>query len=63
MPSDVATEPAVVTFTTKAPANTAGQARYPSIRNAASAIPVGGQTADALAWIEARESPALPART
>jgi hypothetical protein len=48
-PSDVATDPAVVTLTRKAPTATAGHTRGPKRRNAASAIPVGGHTAVALA--------------
>ncbi len=63
MPSEVATEPAVVTFTTKAPTATAGQARRPSSSSAARAIPVGGHTAVALACTEAKSRPSLPART
>ena len=34
----------------------------PSVGQAATAIPVGGQTAVALGWKNAKESPALPAR-
>jgi hypothetical protein len=63
MPSEVATEPAVVTFTTKAPTATAGHARRPSRSSAASAIPVGGHTAVALACTEAKSRPSLPATT
>ena len=47
MPRDVTTDACVVTFTKKAPRNTPGQSRYPQTSNAASATPVGGQTADA----------------
>ena len=63
MPSEVATEPAVVTLTRKAPAATAGHMRTPRMSSAARAMPVGGQTAVALAWTEAKSSPSLPART
>ena len=49
MPSDVTTEPAVVTLTKKAPTRIAGQTREPKRSAAAIAIPVGGQTALALA--------------
>src|SRR5215470_6180338 len=42
IPSDVSTVPAVVTLTTNAPANSAGQMREPSIIVAATPIPVGG---------------------
>ena len=62
IPSDVASEPAVVMLTTNAPAKIAGHPRYPSVSSVASAIPVGGQTADALEWTEASERPTLPAR-
>src|SRR3989442_1406324 len=44
-------------FTTNAPAKIAGQTRYPSVRSAASAIPVGGQTGEALAWTNASPFP------
>jgi len=61
-PSEVATEPAVVRLTRKAPARIAGHTRRPSTKNAAMAIPVGGQTAVALTWTNARRRPALPAK-
>src|SRR5262245_66671116 len=60
-PTEVKTEPAVVTFTRKAATNTAGQTRGPSSRNAARAMPVGGHTGEALAWTTARLRPNLPA--
>ena len=63
MPSEVATEPAVVTLTRKAPAATIGHVRVPRTSSTASAMPVGGQTAVALAWTEAKRRPSLPART
>ncbi len=49
MPRDEATDPAVVTFTRKAPRKIAGHNERPYSRSAASAIPVGGHTAVALA--------------
>jgi hypothetical protein len=61
MPIEVATEPAVVTFTRNAPTRMAGHARDPSTRNAANAMPVGGHTGEAFAWTNARLSPNLPA--
>jgi len=63
MPSEVATEPAVVTLTRNAPAATIGHARVPRTSSTARAMPVGGQTAVALVWMEAKSSPTLPART
>jgi len=62
MPSDVATDPAVVRLARKAPSSTAGEARSPRISSAASAIPAGGQTAVALAWTKARLSPSFAVR-
>ena len=61
MPIEVATEPAVVMFTRKAPTRMAGQARDPSSRNAAKAMPLGGHTGEALALTNARLRPNLPA--
>src|SRR5207244_13024364 len=61
MASDVATSPAAVTFTRNAPTKIAGQARQPSTSNAASAIPAGGHTGDALACKDASINPNLPA--
>jgi hypothetical protein len=49
MPIEVATDPAVVTLTRNAPRATAGHTRVPNRRKAASAIPLGGHTAVALA--------------
>src|SRR5207247_1219978 len=54
IPSDVQTDPAVVTFTRNAPRNSAGQTRYPSRSAAARAMPVGGHTGDALVAPAAR---------
>jgi hypothetical protein len=62
MPIEVATDPAVVTLTRKAPTRIAGQTRKPNSSAAASAIPVGGQTALALAWIDASARPSFPAK-
>src|SRR5215510_11855682 len=61
MPSDEATDPAVVTFTRNAPRKIAGHAEYPYSSRAASAMPVGGHTAVALAWMNASDRPILPA--
>src|SRR5438445_10108753 len=57
IPSDVRTVPAVVTFTRKAPTNTAGQTRGPSAIAAAMPMPVGGQIAVAFACTTAYASP------
>src|SRR5947209_6889614 len=61
IPSDVKIFPAVVRLTRNAPTKIAGQTRYPRTSNAASAIPAGGQTGDALLWRNARLSESLPA--
>src|SRR6266508_5211547 len=61
MPSDVATEPAVVTFAKKAPRKIAGQTREPSNTKAASAMPVPGHTELALGYTNASFSPSLAA--
>src|SRR5690348_4889647 len=61
MPSEVSAVPAVSAFTRNAPAKIAGQTRYPSSRNATSAIAVGGHTAVALGFTNARRRPSLPA--
>ena len=61
MPSDVHRFPAVVTFARNAPSRIAGQTRGPSSSIEASAIPVGGHTAVALAWTKASMSPSLAA--
>ena len=61
MPSDEATDPAVVRFTRNAPRKIAGHTVGPYSRAAASAMPVGGHTAVALAWTKASDSPSLPA--
>ena len=63
IPSDVATEPALVRFATNAPAKIAGQAGRPIRRHAAMAMPVGGQTAVALGLTAASDSPAFAAIT
>src|SRR5207249_9969617 len=63
MPSDESASPAVVRFTRNAPSRMPGQTRYPRSRNAAIAIPVGGQIAVALTWTKARVRPSLPATT
>ena len=49
----------VVRFAKNAPSAIAGQTRYPSTSTAASAIPVGGQTAVALAFTNASDNPSL----
>src|SRR6185369_8632851 len=51
--SAVASAPVVVMLTMKAPRKTAGQRSIPHKTSAASAMPAGGQTADALALIKA----------
>jgi hypothetical protein len=61
MANDVARVPGVVRFTRNAPTKIAGHARYPSKSIAASAIPAGGHTGDALAFNDARCKPILPA--
>ena len=61
MPSDVTIEPVVVTFTRNAPTMTPGQTRYPNIKVAARAMPVGAQTAVALGFTKASSKPSLPA--
>jgi len=61
IPRDDAIDPAVVTFTRNAPREIAGHMWLPYRRSAASAIPVGGHTAVALACTKASESPSLPA--
>jgi hypothetical protein len=61
IPSEVATDPAVVTLTRKAPARTAGHTRAPKSSAAAIAIPVGGQTGLALAWTMPKRRPNFPA--
>src|SRR5205807_9489760 len=57
MQSEVAMLPAVVSFTKNAPRKMAGHVRYPSTSSAASAIPAGGQTGDALACKKASFNP------
>ncbi len=61
MPIDVATVPAVVRFARNAPSQMPGHATYPSTRIAASAMPVGGHTGEALALTNARLNPYLAA--
>ncbi len=61
IPSDVAAEPAVVMFATKAPMKTAGHSRGPRRRSAARAMPAGGHTAVALACTKASVRPSLAA--
>src|SRR6185295_5835266 len=50
MPTEVQTDPAVVTLTRKAPARMAGQVRRPKSRKATRLIPVGGHPVVALSW-------------
>jgi len=61
MPIEGAIAPVVVKFTRNAPMKMAGQARDPSSRNDANAIPLGGHTGDTLALTTARVRPNLPA--
>src|SRR5262245_7596983 len=60
--SEVASEPAVVAFAIRAPANTAGQTRRPKSNTMARAKPVGGQTGVALGLNDASWSPNLASR-
>ncbi len=62
MPSEIAIDPVVVTFTRNAPSRMAGQMRGPSRRNEAKAIPLGGHTGETLALTTAKARPNLPAR-
>src|SRR6266849_1757838 len=62
IPRHVATEPAVVMLTAKAPKKMPGQTRYPRSRIAAREIPEGGQTEVTLRFTNASERPNLPAR-
>src|SRR6266550_666595 len=55
--TDVKSDPAVVSFTRSAPRKMPRHARGPKIRMAASAMPVGGQTAVALAFTNASARP------
>jgi hypothetical protein len=48
MLSAVANDPGALMFTRRAPRNIPGQSLYPHSRIAANAIPLGGQTAEAL---------------
>src|SRR2546428_9495614 len=61
MPIEVATEPAVVRFARNAPRKMPGQTWYPILKNAANAIPVGGQTGVAHACTETSFNPYLAA--
>ena len=60
IPRLVPHEPCVVRLTRNAPIKTAGQRRAPQSSKAASAKPVGGHTADVLAFTSARERPNFP---
>src|SRR2546428_12707233 len=60
-PSEVRGVPAVVRLARNAPRSTPGQTRVPMSKRAARAIPVGGQTAVALAFRNARVRPSLAA--
>src|SRR6266513_6374348 len=62
IPNEVKRLPKVVTLTKNAPTNMAGQSRQPNTRSAARAIPVGGQTGDALACRKARFKLSFPAK-
>src|SRR5262249_16041070 len=62
IPSDVETDPAVVTLARNAPTKIAGHIRVPRMRRAASAMPAAGQTGVALAWTNARRGPGVAAR-
>jgi hypothetical protein len=54
MPRAVRGQPLVITFTSQAPTKIAGQTRKPKNSVAASAMPVGGHTGLALAWMDAK---------
>ena len=62
MPIELTIAPAMPMLTRNAPTKIAGQTRTPRSSTAASAIPVGGHTGEALAWTKAKCSPSLPAR-
>src|ERR671919_1910073 len=53
----VATDPCAAKFTNKAPKKIPGQSRYPHKRMAANAMPLGGQTAEALGLMAANDKP------
>src|SRR2546427_9688797 len=61
MPSEVMRVPAVVRLARSAARNTPGQTQVPMSKRAARAIPVGGHTAVALAFRNARVRPSLAA--
>src|ERR1700693_5454052 len=61
MPREVTRVPGGGKLTGKAPARMAGKGRAPKIRKAASAMPVQGQTAVALALTKANFKPSFPA--
>src|SRR5882757_20622 len=60
IPNEVPHEPCVVRLTRKAPTKIPGHSRYPQRRIVASAMPVGGQTAEALPFTMASDNPNLP---
>src|SRR4051812_17854360 len=60
MPSEVHTVPCVLILIRKAPRKTPGQRSRPFKSRTASASPVGGQNAEVLLLIEARDSPKAP---
>jgi hypothetical protein len=60
MANAVASEPCVAKFTNKAPSKIPGQSRYPHNRTAAKAMPLGGQTAEALELMKANDNPKVP---
>ncbi len=62
IPAEVSGLPVVVRLTRNAAIPMPGHTRGPKIRHAASAIPVGGQTAVALGFTCARPNPSRPAR-
>ena len=62
MAAEAAIAPDVLRLTRKAPTVTAGHVRMPNMSRAATAIPVGGHTALALAFTNANERPSRPAR-
>src|SRR5262245_53009023 len=60
---EVASEPAVVAFAIRAPANTPGQTRWPNSSTIARANPVGGQTGVALGLYDDSWSASVASRT
>src|ERR671921_2868399 len=62
IPIAVQIDPCVAKFTRNAPSRMPGQSLKPQTRIAASAIPLDGQTAEALGLLKARDKPKIPAQ-